>query len=99
MKGLRFRKRVRLLPGVHANISKSGLSTSFGVPGATVNRGKRGTMMTVGLPGSGLSYSRFLSRRGALATAKKSDVSPKLGLIVASLVGIATVVATILVLN
>ncbi len=55
--GLRFRKSFRIMPGVRINISKGGLSTSFGVPGATVNLGRQGIRGTVGIPGTGLSYS------------------------------------------
>jgi len=56
--GFRFRRRVRLLPGVRLNISKSGLSSiSAGVRGLTVNIGRKGTRTTVGLPGSGVSYT------------------------------------------
>ena len=61
--GFRFRKSIRLLPGVRLNISKSGFSTSVGRPGATINIGKRGVRGTVGLPGSGLSYSEMLVNR------------------------------------
>lgn len=35
-----FRKRLKVLPGVYANISKSGVSWSVGARGATVNFGK-----------------------------------------------------------
>jgi hypothetical protein len=61
--GFRFRKSIRLFPGVRLNISKGGFSTSVGRPGATVNIGKRGVRGTVGLPGSGLSYSEMLVKR------------------------------------
>lgn len=57
--GFRFRKRIKILPGVNLNISKSGISTSLGKPGATVNIGKKGVRTTVGLPGSGLSWSSY----------------------------------------
>lgn len=62
--GFRFRKTIRLLPGVRLNISKGGFSTSIGRPGATINVGKRGVRGTVGLPGSGLSYSDMIVKRG-----------------------------------
>jgi hypothetical protein len=54
--GFRFRKRLKIAPGVHLNISKSGISTSVGPAGLTTNlqAGKQRT--TVGIPGSGLSY-------------------------------------------
>ena len=56
--GFRYRKSVRLVPGVRLNITGKGLSSaSFGKPGATLNMGRRGTHGTVGIPGSGLSYS------------------------------------------
>jgi hypothetical protein len=53
---LRFRRRVKLLPGVHVNISRSGISTSVGVRGASLTFGKRGTYVNTGLPGTGVSW-------------------------------------------
>lgn len=61
--GLRYRKSVKVLPGVKLNISKSGISTSVGKPGSTVNFSSRGTKATVGIPGSGLSYSTMVGKR------------------------------------
>lgn len=59
--GLRLKQRIKVFPGVHLNISLSGMSVSMGGPGATVNIGKgmrvRGT---IGLPGTGLSYHSTL---------------------------------------
>jgi hypothetical protein len=55
--GFRFRRSVKILPGVRLNFSKSGVSTSFGGRGYTVNVGKRGITRTVGLPGTGLSIT------------------------------------------
>lgn len=57
----RFRKTIKLFPGVKINLSKSGISTSIGVQGATVNIGKKGTRATVGLPGTGISYGEKVS--------------------------------------
>lgn len=54
--GFRFHRSIRLIPGVRLNLSKSGISTSFGVPGYRVNYGPRGKTKTVGLPGTGLSW-------------------------------------------
>jgi hypothetical protein len=59
--GFRFRRSVRIMPGVRLNLSKSGISTSLGGRGATLNIGRRGTRATVGIPGTGLSYSTRLS--------------------------------------
>jgi Protein of unknown function (DUF4236) len=55
--GWRFRRSVRLFPGIRLNFSLSGVSASVGVRGAHVTVGPRGTHTTVGLPGTGLSYS------------------------------------------
>jgi hypothetical protein len=65
--GFRFRKSVKILPGVRLNLSKKGTSVSLGGRGATVNVSKKGTTTTVGLPGSGLSYSKYSphSRNGS----------------------------------
>ncbi len=59
--GFRFRKSIRLFPGVRINLSKGGVSASVGRPGATINIGRKGVRGTVGLPGSGLSYSEMLT--------------------------------------
>jgi hypothetical protein len=57
--GFRFRRSVKILPGVRLNVGKRGVSTSIGVRGAHVTFGKSGTRTTVGLPGSGLSYTHL----------------------------------------
>lgn len=57
----RFRRSVRLFPGVRLNLSKSGMSVSVGGPGATLNLSRRGHSVTVGLPGTGLSYRHQLT--------------------------------------
>lgn len=61
--GFRLRRSVRLFPGVRLNVSKSGLSTSFGTRGAWLTVGKRGTRATIGLPGTGISYTTMSSSR------------------------------------
>lgn len=59
---LRFRKSVKLLPGLKLNITKHGLSSlSVGGKGLTYNIGRKGTRTTGGIPGSGLSYSDYQS--------------------------------------
>ena len=60
--GFRFSKRIKLMPGVRVNISKSGASLSVGPRGASVTMGKRGVYGNVGIPGSGLSYRERLDR-------------------------------------
>ena len=62
--GFRFFRRVKILPGVSINLSKSGASVSVGPRGAKVTVGPRGTRGTVSLPGTGMSYSETLSTPG-----------------------------------
>ena len=52
-----YRKRIKIAPGIHLNLSKGGVSTSIGPKGAKVTFGKNGTYMNKGIPGTGL-YSR-----------------------------------------
>ncbi len=63
--GFRFRKSVKLAPGVRLNTSLGGVSATLGRRGASVNVGKRGVRGTVGIPGSGLSYSEQLTHSSA----------------------------------
>jgi hypothetical protein len=56
LRGLRFQKRLQVLPGVRINLSKSGASASVGPRGADVNIGPRGITTNAGIPGTGLSY-------------------------------------------
>ena len=60
--GLRFRKSVKIAPGVRLNFSKKSTSVSFGGKGAryTVSSTGRKTA-SVGIPGTGLSYVETVS--------------------------------------
>lgn len=52
----RFRRSIRIAPGLRINLGKRGVSLSAGGRGATITTGARGTYANVGIPGSGLSY-------------------------------------------
>ena len=54
---MRFRRKAKLFPGVYLNFSKSGISTTIGVPGASINLGKQGAYLNTGIPGTGI-YDR-----------------------------------------
>lgn len=51
----RFRKSVKLFPGVRLNFSRRGISTTIGPRGASINLGGGGAYLNVGIPGTGLS--------------------------------------------
>lgn len=55
--GFRFRKRIKIAPGIGVNLSKSGASLSVGTRGGKLNFGRRGKRVTIGVPGTGMSYS------------------------------------------
>lgn len=59
---LRFRKSIKLAPGIRWNISGSGSSWTLGPRGASVGIGKRGTFLNAGIPGTGLSSRSLLSK-------------------------------------
>jgi len=75
---LRFRKSMKLLPGVRLNFSKETVGLSFGVPGAryTINSKGRRTVST-GIPGTGLYNVDTLSSgtRSANSRARSSAES------------------------
>ena len=57
--GFRFRRSVRLFPGLRLNASKSGVSMSVGTRGAWYTIGSKGRRrVTVGLPGTGIGYTQ-----------------------------------------
>jgi len=57
---LRFRRTMKIAPGLRLNATKRGLSISAGVRGARVTWGTSGTRATAGIPGSGIFYSEKL---------------------------------------
>ncbi|MBN8587922.1 MAG: DUF4236 domain-containing protein [Rhodothermia bacterium] len=56
-----YRKRIKIIPGVHLNFSKNGISTSIGFKGASLNFGKNGTYLNTSIPGTGLYNRQKLS--------------------------------------
>jgi hypothetical protein len=59
----RFRRSIKLLPGVRLNFGKKSASISVGTRGASYTIGTRGSRTTVGIPGTGLSYTSVNSDR------------------------------------
>lgn len=58
--GFRFRKSIKVLPGIRVHLTSKGVSSiSVGNKGARVNINKKGTRTTVSLPDTGLSHSSY----------------------------------------
>lgn len=55
--GLRFQKRMSILPDLRLNLSRRGPSLSIGRRGAWFTMGSRGTRATIGIPGTGISWT------------------------------------------
>lgn len=74
---IRFRRSMKLMPGVRLNFSKSTVGLSFGVPGAryTINSKGRRTV-SAGIPGTGLYATETLSsgRRKSTKSASANSV-------------------------
>ncbi|MES2641036.1 MAG: DUF4236 domain-containing protein [Myxococcota bacterium] len=68
----RFRKSIRIAPGIRLSLSKRGLGVSAGVRGFRASMGSRGLGLTAGIPGTGLSYSMF-SGSGSRSTGGRSS--------------------------
>ena len=69
-----FRRRIKIIPGVRLNISKSGLSASVGVRGASVTFGGRGgTYANLGIPGTGIYTRKKIDGRGNPVKVKNID--------------------------
>lgn len=68
-----FRRRIKIIPGVHLNLSRSGISTSIGIRGANVTLGKKGAYLNTGIPGTGI-YHRQKLAGGKLAFEKNQFI-------------------------
>ena len=87
---VRFRRSVKIAPGVRVNLSKRSAGVSVGGPGAhySVNTSGRRTT-SVGVPGTGLSYQKIATggqpRSASAGGASKSPPAPAAATIVQAL--------------
>jgi hypothetical protein len=78
MGSLRFRRSLKIAPGVRLNLNKRSLGVSAGVRGARVSVNSDGrSTRSVGIPGTGLYYrSQSGGRSRRAATIDPTTVSP-----------------------
>jgi uncharacterized protein DUF4236 len=75
--GFRFRRSIKILPGIRLNFGKRGVSTSIGVRGAHVTVGYGKVRDTIGLPGTGLSYTHVDEKHKTAADGSgKAQIAP-----------------------
>lgn len=72
--GIRYQKRITLLPFLWLNLSKTGVSVTVGCRFIKLNIGRRGLWLTGLLVGSGLSYRKKVELPGkGESTSKERD--------------------------
>ena len=55
----RFRRSIKIAPGIKINFNKKSTSLTLGRRGVHTTINKLGVRNTIGLPGSGLSYTSY----------------------------------------
>lgn len=74
--GLRFRKSIKIAPGLKLNLNKKSMSVTAGTRGAHVTMSSTGKKTTsVGIPGTGLSYTTSSSKASHKKSKKPSGAS------------------------
>ena len=75
--GWSYRKRIKIIPGVHLNFSRGGISTSIGVRGASITLSEKGTYINTGIPGTGIYYRQRISNPKPTSYVNKPSITPK----------------------
>lgn len=71
---IRFRRTMKIAPGVRLNLTKTGVSARVGPKGVGMTVGASGTTLSAGLPGTGIHVSEMLTK-GNVSKAKHRAVS------------------------
>lgn len=77
---LRFRKSIKLAPGIRMNLSGGGVSWSLGPRGASIGIGKRGAFLNAGIPGTGLYSRQSLSSGGGSSSSREEEPTPNVSM-------------------
>ncbi len=70
---IRFRRTLKIAPGVKLNFSKSGVSTTVGPKGFHFTFGKRGVRRTVSIPGTGVSEVDYVKKNETEAQKEREE--------------------------
>lgn len=71
-----YRKRIKVIPGVHLNFSKRGISTTIGVKGASINFSKSGTTLNTNVLGFSTRHKLSGSQPRSKSPQRPNSVSP-----------------------
>lgn len=69
----RFRKTLKIAPGIRLNFGKTGGSVRLGPRGAAYTFGTSGQRVTAGLPGTGLSVTHKIGAKGRRSSRRKQE--------------------------
>ncbi len=70
---IRFRRTLKIAPGVKINFSKSGMSTTVGPKGFHFTFNKRGVRRDVSIPGTGISEVDYIKKNKTQAEKEKEE--------------------------
>lgn len=70
---IRFRRTLRIAPGVKINFSKGGMSTTVGPKGFHFTFSKRGIRRSVGIPGTGISEVDYIKKNETQAEKERKE--------------------------
>jgi hypothetical protein len=94
--GLRFRRSIKVMPGVHLNLSGSGLGLSVGPRGLRAGLDAKGRRyVSAGIPGTGLSSRHYVSQADAPTGQQPTAGSQAGALIVFAIIGGAAVLVAV----
>ena len=92
--GLRFQKRIKVFPGVHVNLSLSGIGWSAGGRGLHIGRSSDGRRyVSASLPGTGLCVRQYspMSSLQRDSTPRMNFVPVVISVVLAVLVAVASI--------
>lgn len=70
---IRFRRSIKILPGIRLNLNRRSSSITVGGHGLHKTISSKGTRTTVGIPGTGLSASQYEPHAHAHAMPAKAE--------------------------
>jgi hypothetical protein len=73
----RFQRRIKILPGLRLNVSKTGISWTVGTRGASVTARDGKLTGNVGIPGTGLSYRKRLDLPESETDSQQTQTEPQ----------------------
>jgi len=73
----RFQRRIKILPGLRLNVSKTGISWTAGTRGVSVTARDGKLTGNVGIPGTGLSHSKRLDLPESETDSQQAQAEPQ----------------------